>query len=88
MRGGKILYIGSSVEGLLRVASRTHHRIAVRHVADEIRVQWFKKDWQAQAAERQLIKKHKPPFNGKADPRLRRIGALDAFVERMKVLPA
>jgi hypothetical protein len=78
MKSGVPLYIGSSTDGVLRFASSTHHKKVLRKAADDIRVLWFKKAWEAKDAEEELIKSLKPPFNGW---RARRVVIDDALIE-------
>jgi excinuclease UvrABC nuclease subunit len=68
MKAGVPLYIGSSANGLVRVANRTHHKLDVRLAANEVRVLWFRTARQARCAERELIKSLNPAFNGKSKP--------------------
>lgn len=64
MREGKPVYIGKSKQGIFRAGSPHHQRAPERATADEIKVFWFKKAWQASDMERRLIQQHNPPLNG------------------------
>lgn len=64
VRGHELLYAGSSVDGLLRFASSTHHQSEARSQSDRVAVLWFDDGDAARAAEAQIIRHFNPPFNG------------------------
>lgn len=62
-QAGKILYVGSSANGLTRVLSTTHHRKELRRCADEVVVHWCESLPEAREIERQMILTFKPTGN-------------------------
>lgn len=63
LRYGEPLYIGSSVNGMMRFACPNHHQRHVRQQSDEVLVLWFASAAEAKEMEKHLIADFTPKFN-------------------------
>lgn len=60
---GRVLYIGSSVNGMNRFASTSHRHRKVMEHCERVRVFWCQSEREARSLEERLIRTLHPPFN-------------------------
>ena len=86
VKDGRALYVGSSVNGIIRFGDPSHNNAKVRAIADEVQVLWFDNVANARRIESYLIRELKSPLNRENRPRIR-AGRfdIDKFVTAQKI---
>jgi excinuclease UvrABC nuclease subunit len=58
VKAGRVLYVGSSKNGIVRFGSGDHHKRFIRAQCDKIRVLWQDSEAEARRVEGQMIRKY------------------------------